>query len=90
MPRKLTITVDDDVYEGLHRVVGARKISRFIQDRVRPHLIDEDELEASYAALAAAEAADPNYGDWDEEPLGDVANETVKSAGRTSTEPRPT
>lgn len=76
MPRKLTITLDDDVYEGLHRVVGARKISRFIEKLVRPHLIDEDELEAGYAALAAAEAADPNYGDWDEEPLGDVADES--------------
>jgi hypothetical protein len=29
-----------------------------------------------YAALAAAEAADPNYGDWNEEPLGDVADES--------------
>ena len=76
MRKKLTITLDDDVYEGLYRVVGARRISRFIEELVRPRLIDEDELEADYAALAAAEAADPNYGDWNEEPLGDVADES--------------
>lgn len=76
MRKKLTITLDNDVYEGLHRVVGARRISRFIEERVRPSLINEDELEADYAALAAAEAADPNYGDWDEEPLGDVTDES--------------
>jgi hypothetical protein len=76
MRKKLTITLDADIYEGLHRVVGARRISRFIEERVRPHLIDEDELEADYAALAAAEAADPNYGDWEEEPLGDEADES--------------
>jgi predicted CopG family antitoxin len=28
MSKKLTITVEDDVYEGLHRVIGARRISR--------------------------------------------------------------
>ncbi|HEY7767869.1 hypothetical protein [Longimicrobium sp.] len=76
MRKKLTITLDADIYEGLHRVVGARRISRFIEERVRPHLIDKDELEADYAALAAAEAADPNYGDWEEEPLGDEADES--------------
>lgn len=76
MPRKLTITLDDAVYEGLHRVVGARKISRFIENLVRPHLISDEDLEAGYAALAAAEAADPNYGDWDEAPLGNVANDS--------------
>lgn len=29
--------------------------------------LSEADLEAGYAALAAAEAADPNYGDWDED-----------------------
>jgi predicted CopG family antitoxin len=32
MSKKLTITVDDDVYEGLHSVVGRRRISRFLND----------------------------------------------------------
>ena len=32
MRRKLTITVDDAVYEGLRRMVGQRKISQFKSD----------------------------------------------------------
>ena len=39
MSKKLTITVDDDVYEGLHSVVGRRRISRFLNDLARPHVI---------------------------------------------------
>jgi hypothetical protein len=36
--KKLTITVDDDVYEGLHRVIGGRRISRFLNALARPHV----------------------------------------------------
>ena len=32
MQKKLTITVDEDVYEGLHRVIGRRHISEFIEE----------------------------------------------------------
>ncbi len=38
MQKKLTITVDADVYEGLHSVIGRRKISRFLTDLARPHV----------------------------------------------------
>ncbi len=30
--KKLTITVDEEVYTGLYRVVGPRRISQFIED----------------------------------------------------------
>jgi hypothetical protein len=36
--KKLTITIDDDVYDGLHRVIGARRISRFLNDLARPRV----------------------------------------------------
>lgn len=32
MQKKLTITVDEEVYAGIHKVIGPRKISRFIQE----------------------------------------------------------
>ena len=35
MKKKLTLTIDEEVYEGLHEVVGRRKISRFIEELVR-------------------------------------------------------
>src|SRR6266446_1854020 len=38
MTKKLTITVSDEVYEGLHRRVGRRKISRFINELARERL----------------------------------------------------
>ena len=52
MQKKLTITIDEDVYAGLYRVVGRRKISRFIESLVRPHVVDGDRdvgLSGSYA-----------------------------------------
>jgi predicted CopG family antitoxin len=39
MQRKLTITVDEEIYEGLRRVIGPRKISKFVQELVRPHVV---------------------------------------------------
>ena len=41
MQKKLTITLDAQVYEGLHRMIGARRISRFIESLVRPHVLDK-------------------------------------------------
>jgi len=32
MQKKLTVTIDEEVYEGLRTVIGPRKISRFIED----------------------------------------------------------
>ena len=51
MQKKLTITVDEEVYEGLHKTIGPRKISRFIQEIVRPHVVRPD-LEEAYAEMA--------------------------------------
>jgi len=39
MQKKLTVTIDEEVYEGLRTVIGPRKISRFIEDLVRPHVV---------------------------------------------------
>ena len=39
MSKKLTITVDDEVYSGLHSIIGRRRISRFLNDLARPHVL---------------------------------------------------
>ena len=46
MRKKLTITIDEEVYEGLRRVVGPRHISGFIETLARPHVVmaDLDEM----------------------------------------------
>jgi predicted CopG family antitoxin len=71
MTKKLTITVSDEVYKGLHGRVGRRRISRFINDLAQERLADrsspeywlrapERELADAYAEQAAYEAAHAN------------------------------
>ena len=72
MQRKLTITVDDEVYRGLHQKIGRGQISRFIADLVRPHVVEEDEIEAEYRAMAADEEAEREALEWIEALVGET------------------
>jgi predicted CopG family antitoxin len=74
MQKKLTITIDEEVYEGLYQVVGPRRISRFIEDLVRPHVLHPD-LEAAYAEMAKDEERERTALDWAEATLRDVDDE---------------
>ena len=73
MQRKLTITIDKQVYDGLYRVIGPRKISQFIEGLVRPHVI-ASELEAGYREMAEDEAREAEALEWAEATIGDVAD----------------
>lgn len=64
MHRKLTITLDDDVYRGLHSKVGRGQISRFIEELVRPHVVEADSLEAQYRLAAQDEALEAEALGW--------------------------
>jgi len=72
--KKLTITIDDRVYEGLHAVIGRRRISRFIESLVRPHVVQQA-LESAYRAMAEEESREREALEWSEATLGDVADE---------------
>ena len=74
MQKKLTITIDERVYDGLHAVVGRRKISGFIEKLVRPHVIRKD-LEDAYKEMAQDELREAEALDWSEGTIGDVADE---------------
>ena len=74
MQKKLTVTIDEEVYEGLREVIGPRKISRFIEDLVRPHVI-RTELYAAYEEMAADEARESEALEWAEGTVGDVNHE---------------
>lgn len=63
MQKKLTITVDGQVYEGLHKVIGPRRISRFIEELVRPHVTEHD-LEAAYSEMAQDEVREQQALEW--------------------------
>lgn len=75
MQKKLTITVDEMVYDGLHDVIGRRKISQFIESLVRPHVI-KGNLENAYREMAADEVRETEALEWAEAMIGDVADET--------------
>jgi predicted CopG family antitoxin len=75
MHKKLTVTVEEDVYDGLHRVIGRQKISQFIEGLVRPHVVPQD-LANAYREMAADEAREGEAHEWAEATLGDVVDET--------------
>jgi predicted CopG family antitoxin len=69
MSKKLTITVDDEVYAGLHSVIGRRRISRFLNDLARPHVLPV------YKAMAVDEEREREATEWVENLTGDIADE---------------
>lgn len=73
--KKLTITVDERVYDGLRTVVGPRRISQFIESLVRPYVVGKD-LELAYRQMAEEEAREAEALEWAEATVGDVADET--------------
>ena len=86
MTKKLTITVSDEVYEGLHRRVGRRKISRFIDDLAREHVTDrqtgerwlnasDNDLAKGYAEAAADEESEQEALEWIESDVGETLDD---------------
>lgn len=75
MQKKLTITVDEQVYDGLHSVIGQGNISEFIESLVRPHVVKHS-LDAAYREIASDEAREVEALEWSEATVRDVADET--------------
>ncbi len=73
MQKKLTITLDKSVYEGLQKVIGKRRISQFIEGLVRPHVIPQ-ELDNAYRKMAADSGREKEALDWAEAFVGDVGD----------------
>ena len=72
--KKLTISIDADVYVGLRTRIGPRRISRFLNDLARPHVTAQG-LESAYADMANEEAREAEALAWSEGLIGDVADE---------------
>ncbi|MDX2074455.1 MAG: addiction module antitoxin [Alphaproteobacteria bacterium] len=84
MHHKLTITVDEQVYKGLHKIIGRGNISRFVEDLVRPHLEKrkarsrrptEAALIAGYKAMAADKEREKEAKEWIESNISDGLDE---------------
>ncbi len=75
MQRKLTLTIEESVYNGLYTIAGQRNISRFIESLVRPYLPLEN-LDEAYRAVALDEEREREAMEWSEGTIGDIPNET--------------
>lgn len=73
MQKKLTIMVEETVYKGLYKTVGRRRISQFIEDLVRPHVIRQD-IENAYKEMAQDELREAEALDWSEGIIGDIGS----------------
>jgi hypothetical protein len=76
MQKKSTITADEEVYEGLHKTIGPRKISKFVEDLVRPHVIHPN-LESAYADMAKDKKREKEALDWAETTFKDISHEAT-------------
>ena len=76
MQKKLTLTIDEDVYAGLRQVIGPRKISHFVEELVRPHVLKTDVYEG-YRAMAADRVRESDALDWAESTCKDVRDEEI-------------
>ena len=63
MHKRMTITLDEAVYEGLYRTIGKRHMSQFIEDLVRPHVMDTS-LDEGYQAMASDQARESEAQEW--------------------------
>jgi len=72
--RKLTITVEEEVYDGLHRVIGRHNIGRFLNDLARPYVV-QDALDEGYLAMAADQDREREAVAWIEGVVADVADD---------------
>ena len=74
MRKKLTITVDEAVYKGLHKTIGPRKISKFVEELVRPHVVRPN-LELAYSQMAKDKKREADALEWAEATFKDTAHE---------------
>jgi hypothetical protein len=74
MQKKITISLDEAVYDGLSSLVGRGKISKFIEDLVRPHVIG-GAIDEGYRAMAADPSRESAAREWIDALAGDSSDE---------------
>jgi hypothetical protein len=74
MHKKMTISLDEAVYDGLYRTIGKRRMSQFIEDLLRPHVLDTA-LDDGYKAMAADKSREAEAAEWIDALSKDLADE---------------
>lgn len=62
------------MYRGLYARIGPGRISRFIEDLVRPHVMAK-EMDDAYAAMSRDKAREEEAMEWSEGLLGDARDD---------------
>lgn len=74
MHKRMTITLDEAVYDGLYRTVGKRRMSQFIEDLVKPHVLDTA-LDDGYRSMAADTQREMEAQAWSNGLIADLVDE---------------
>ena len=69
MHKKLTITIDEKLYNSLYRNIGKGKISQFIENLIRPHILLQN-LEIAYREMSMDKIREAEANNWIEGLLG--------------------
>ena len=75
MHKRMSITLDEEVYEGLYRTIGKRRMSQFIEDLLRPHVIT-NALDDGYQAMALDKQREVEALEWANALAKDMTDET--------------
>ena len=65
MQKKLTISIAENVYNDLYKVIGKRKISKFIENLIKPYLVS-DSLSLAYQEMANDAQREQEANQWTE------------------------
>jgi len=74
MHKRMTITLDEAVYDGLYRTVGKRRMSQFIEDLLKPHVLGSA-LDDGYRAMAADTEREQEAQEWIDGLIADSADD---------------
>ena len=64
MRRRLTISLEESVYLGLHNVIGRGNIGRFLENLARPYVAKTASLDAGYQAMGSDTEREANAKEW--------------------------
>ena len=65
MQKKLTLNIEEKLYNDLYLIIGKRKISKFIENLIKPYLA-RDNLRLAYQEMARDEQREKEACQWEE------------------------
>ena len=73
MQKRMTLSLEEAVYDGLLRVVGRGKVSQFLETLARPHVLDTV-MDEGYRAMGNDLQREAEASEWINGLIGDGTN----------------